>query len=639
MKSSYEKVRDFLLLQIKFITKNRKNLIITWVCLVLLWYWLYSILGKSDSTTSREISTTIKKWDIKSSIKVIWSSELVSEQTLRFTQQWKITAVYVKAWDKIKKWQLIAELDKQSVKNKIRQAELQLQNARFKLQEILDWNDKSQILQAENNLEQAKLKLETSQKTYDNLVFEKNNFIADKSTYVWSVDYSNQKTINATVLDIQNSLYDGEEILNMLDNIFWVTERYQNQNDTFEIYLSARNSSYKTETESNLLSAYNYKKTLSEFIDTNKTTMSTDKVILINWLNTSKDFYNKLYETLNSAYNALENSVSSTTFTQSTIDSYKNSVSSARSKVKSKLDAIDSAKVQISNLSDIINTENDYQQELQTKEINIRSKEIELQNQKKMMEIYKEILDDTKKWSSDLQIAMSKNDIINSQLSLEIAKDDLDKYELTAPFDGIVRKIDFKVWDNLTNDEDKYVYLENPNIIQITALLDQIDIVKVKKSQNVEIIFDSYTDTTLTWYIEDIDSTPEKTSWVTSYQVTIWVDKWNLAIYGWMSAKAYIIINEKKDILLVPNTYITEIWDKKIVKLSKNWTLKNQFISVWITDWSFTEVLWWLTEWDKIVKEITTSSANKSSSIMWWGWFPWAGWWTRPAWWFTRPWQ
>lgn len=628
MKSNYEKIKDFLLKWFKLATKNKKNLIITWVCIVLLGFGLYSIVWKSTSTTSREISTTIKKWDIKSSIKVIWSSELVSEQTLRFTQQWKITAVYVKAGDTIKKWQIIAELDKQSVKNKIRQAELQLQNSRLQLQELLEWNDKSQILQAENNLEQAKLKLETMKQTYDNLVFEKNNFTADKTTYVWSVDSSNQKIINSTVLDTQNSLYEWEEILNMLDEIFWVTERYQNQNDTFEIYLSARNTSYKTETESDLLSAYNYKKILENFINTNKTAMNTDKTLLIKWLDTSKDFYNKLYETLNSAYSSLENSVSSTTFTQTTIDSDINSISSARSKVKTKLDNIDSSKVQINNLSDIVNTENDYQQELKTKEINIASKETELKNQEKMLEIYQEILDDTKKWSSELSIAMAQNTITNAELSLEIAKDDIENYELTAPFDWTVRKIDFKLWDNLTNDEEKYVYLENPNIIQITALLDQIDIVKVKKNQNVEIIFDSYTDKTLTWYIEDIDSTPEKTSWVTSYQITIWVDKWDLAIYGWMSAKAYIIVNEKKDILLVPNTYITELGDKSFVNVSKNWSTKKQFITVGITDWSFTEVLSWLEEWDKIVKEITTSNSSeqKSSSIMWWGGFPWAWW-------------
>lgn len=633
MKSNYEKFRDFLLNQIRFITKNKKNLIITIFCIALLGYGLYSILWNSSSTTGREISTIIKKWNIKASIKVIWSSELVSEQTLRFTQQWKITAVYVKAWDTIKKWQLIAELDKQSVKNKIRQAELQLQNSRLQLQELLEWNDKSQILQAENNLEQAKLKIETMKQTYDNLVFEKNNFIANKSTYVWSVDSSNQKTINSTVLDVQNSLYEWGELLSMLDEIFWVTDRYKNQNDSFEIYLSARNSSYKTETESDLLSAYNYKKILENFINTNKTAMSTDKTLLLKGLDTSKDFYNKLYETLNSAYSALENSVSSTTFTQSTIDSYTNSISSARSKVKTKLDSVDSSKVQINNLSDIINTENDYQQELKSKEINISSKEIELKNQEKMLEIYQEILDDTRKWSSELSIAMAQNSITNAEISLEIAKDDLENYELTAPFDGIVRKIDFKVWDNLTNDEEKYVYLENPNIIQITALLDQIDIVKVKKSQTVEIIFDSYPELTLTWYIDDIDSTPEKTSWVTSYQITIWVDKWSLDIYGWMSAKAYIIINSKKDILLIPNTYITELWDKKFVNLSKDWSIKKQFISVGITDWNYTEILSWLKEWDKIVKEITTnnSSSSKSPSIMWgWG-FPWAwwGWWMR----------
>jgi hypothetical protein len=35
------------------------------------------------------------------------------------------------------------------------------------------------------------------------------------------------------------------------------------------------------------------------------------------------------------------------------------------------------------------------------------------------------------------------------------------------------------VGDNLRNDTNKYVYLENPNLVEITVRLDQIDIVNV----------------------------------------------------------------------------------------------------------------------------------------------------------------
>jgi len=40
---------------------------------------------------------------------------------------------------------------------------------------------------------------------------------------------------------------------------------------------------------------------------------------------------------------------------------------------------------------------------------------------------------------------LAKNDIAKQRLSLENTKKNLEKYQLEAPFDGVIRKIDFKV--------------------------------------------------------------------------------------------------------------------------------------------------------------------------------------------------
>lgn len=70
---------------------------------------------------------------------------------------------------------------------------------------------------------------------------------------------------------------------------------------------------------------------------------------------------------------------------------------------------------------------------------------------------------------------------MRQELDLATTKKNLDNYKLTAPFDGIVRKLDFQVGDNLTNDEQKYIYIENPDLIQVSILFDQIDIRDVTK--------------------------------------------------------------------------------------------------------------------------------------------------------------
>jgi multidrug resistance efflux pump len=50
------------------------------------------------------------------------------------------------------------------------------------------------------------------------------------------------------------------------------------------------------------------------------------------------------------------------------------------------------------------------------------------------------------------------------------------------------------VGDNLTADEQKFIYIENPNLVEISATLDQLDIVKISIGQKAKIVFDSYPD-------------------------------------------------------------------------------------------------------------------------------------------------
>ncbi|MEI8091194.1 MAG: HlyD family efflux transporter periplasmic adaptor subunit [bacterium] len=89
-----------------------------------------------------------------------------------------------------------------------------------------------------------------------------------------------------------------------------------------------------------------------------------------------------------------------------------------------------------------------------------------------------------------MQIA--QNGIRQKELALEQTKKDLEDLQIIAPFDGTLRKIDFKVGDKVTSSDEKYVYLENPNLVEVTVLLDQIDIVNVQPGMTVEVVLDSY---------------------------------------------------------------------------------------------------------------------------------------------------
>ena len=178
----------------------------------------------------------------------------------------------------------------------------------------------------------------------------------------------------------------------------------------------------------------------------------------------------------------------------------------------------------------------------------------------------------------------------------------MDNFKIKAPFDWIVRKIDFKVGDKITAADTKYVYLENPNLVEIVLLLDQIDIVKIEEWMDTEIEFDAYPGLIFKWTLSEINTTPSISAWVVSYQVKISMDKWNTKIYGWMTANVKIIAKQKDNIIKVPVTYIEKNWDKNFIT---NIDGEKIEVVLWIENNNMVEVISWLEAWDKIIKQVS----------------------------------
>jgi hypothetical protein len=47
----------------------------------------------------------------------------------------------------------------------------------------------------------------------------------------------------------------------------------------------------------------------------------------------------------------------------------------------------------------------------------------------------------------------------------------------------VLRKVDFKLWDNILTSSSAtpmYLYIENPNLVEVSASVDQLDVVKLK---------------------------------------------------------------------------------------------------------------------------------------------------------------
>lgn len=652
--------------------------------------WLIIILGinyktfyqASDDTSSSSATTTltVEKGSIKNSIEVVWEAELVDEQSLQFTKEWTITKVNFKAWDTIKKWDIIAELDSSDAYDSIDEALISLDNAKINYEQLFDEADKSQILQAQNSittaennytiakkelenlkstqsnsisslvksienskkelettkssLELAKIELETTKKEQSNSL---NNTVSNKSTTVQNIEDS-----------FKTNIVEIEKIIEQSDYIMGVTKENEEKNDYYENYLWVKNQAAKNQAISTLLEWIAlYKK-----LNTNLSSYdySWDKEKIISLLNEFINTYDKLADATDYTYKTLDSSVESVwSLSSSDIESKKSTMSSYRSTALNKVSSLNSSINTLNTLTntDLVSESNtnsiaNKEESIKTNELNIEKKINDIENSEKSLETTKESnqitieskekdleakernieiallnLEELLDWPTDEEIQKAKNSIKQAELKLESAYKNLDDYLLEAPFDWVVRKIDYMVWDNLTNDTDKYVYIENPDLLEITVMLDQIDITKVKLKQDANVIFDAFSTTTVKAKISSIDTEPVESSGVVSYKVKLILDdeSFDKKILSWMWANVEIIVESKKDVLVLKTSAITEKDWKKYVTISKNWTEKETEVVVWIAADGMSEIASWLSEWDEIIiKEYVSTTSEEEST-------------------------
>lgn len=346
-------------------------------------------------------------------------------------------------------------------------------------------------------------------------------------------------------------------------------------------------------------------------------------------LNGFKDLYKILDTTSDYTYQAVDASVAASDFTESDIENKKTLVFGYRTSVQSKLasttstintlntlsdtdlvaesnsnslqsklDSIGTSKTSIAKKqADLESARSNLELTQKSQKLALEKKEQELQTQKNnydaLVKSQKLALESKAQAITDKQnslgvnklsydelldgptaenIAKANNSIEQAQLKVKNAQENLDDYNLIAPFDGVVRKIDYMVGDNLTSDSEKYVYIENPNLLEITVNLDQVDIAKVAIDTEATVTFDAYPSIDVKAKISSIDTTPVQTSGVTTYTVTLVLDDatFDKKVLSGMTADVEIIASQKKDVLTVSTQAIITKDEKTYLNVKKN---------------------------------------------------------------------
>lgn len=649
-----------------------------------LWYVTYYLFFKqTTTTTTTTVSTTVTKGTIENVIKTTGTAQLVNEQKIRFNQAGTVTAINFKEWAEVKKGEVIAEIDKTSVYNQIQQQQIALNNAKLTLLTDEKPAEAKDILQAENSVSNTQVQIDNQklsnsqlQTEYQNKLFDAQNSITQKQADIDSKkaqlallqsqlitlqssegkslsdsDVQSQKTLTSAYTDSRKYLIDAQNYLKDVDDLFVFTTQSENyDNDSYLMFLSAKNSAAKDTVKTDYMSTkalYDQYSSLYTSIDSS--TITSDQ--LISFLQNLATLYNSITNMWKDAMISVNASIPSLpNFSQSVIDSDYSSMNSIVSQSQSSYSSIQSTIATIKTLNDptvqkqqsdntieqkksaindqqtsIDNAENDLkslQNSLDLTKQNYANQftqaDSTLKNLENTLALNQANLDYVKAGTKSEQIQKDKNSIAQQELSLENIMKNLDNYEIKAPFDGRLRQIDFKVGDNIVSDDTKYLYIDNPNIIEITADLDQIDIAKVKVGQEVKIDFDSFTTTSFTWTVTQINSSPIESSGVTSYEIKVWMDKGQYDIYSGMTAKIQIVIARKSNVLVLPSEFITtgsgSTGSGGTVSTVTDTTWKSKEVVTWLTTSTQTEIASGLSEGDRVVRYITKSTTTSSSS-------------------------
>lgn len=619
-------------------------IIITSLLLTSCWEQKEEILKKYYKTA------TVQSWSIFGSNNYIWYTDSFNNVQLAPKVWWKIISITKNVWDKVNIWEVIATLDSSEAKTwysssldvissledlKVKTSQMydsQINVMEQKIASAKTWIDiasvwvswseawksdtknitdnqiktiESQILWANTQLQTAKLQLENTKNT---LNWKENDI------------YINSKNAitNANIL--------ASNVVDFLDNLFWITWANKYKKESYDIYISARNTGLKNEIEDNF-NSISIK--LNELKNLPLTTNENIKIALEKY---NDIFSNDIRNILKNAYSAMENSVESTNFTESLINSNKTKISSFQSQNEQVILTVSwNYFIWLKWSLDSINNfekEKKWTIDLLTKQVELSEKQIETLNQtksqiasewnwqlteiqtksqiaKKQMELSQNWLNEAIAWMQALreQKSASLAEIDTQINQVASGKNDasvmIENWKIISLIKWIVTKKLNEVWNTIwawmpilvvsSDDKIKIEIQLNEDVLNKVILLDKV---KVEIEWVSEI---------KTWIITKILPVRDMITKKSSVEITLDNSKKDIKIGSF--SKVYFDIKNENNWLIIPNFAIVSKYmiPQVFVIENKKAILKN--IKIIKQNDNFSQIEWLnlneliITEW------------------------------------------
>jgi HlyD family secretion protein len=524
----------------------------------------------------------------------------------------------------VKAGDVLVKIDAKEAYRTVRDAQSSLENAKLSLAKAKEAASDTDVKKAENAINQAKdnlEKLKTSQaNAYQKALDDKANAETSLANYY-----------DSAFNEISDSFLDFPEVLDGLKAMF-----YENTIDSYRMnvdwYANQTSFSLADRYRSDLENAYNfarsdYEKALTSYRSQSR---SSDDAAVEDLLEESYQTSKSVSEAVKAADNFLRfiydylkddnlSIPSRLTSDQSLVSSYSATVQGRLSGLSTANKNIINGKKSIDNYERTINDLKVSQPiEYKAAEQSLWEKEV--------------ALTELKKGPDELDIKTYELSVRQKQDTLSRAYEDLAKYTIKAPFDGVIAKMDLEKGDSVSSGGELLTLITKQQIAEIS--LNEVDAAKVKVGQKANITFDALSDLTIVGQVIDVDSLGTVSQGVVNYAVKISLSQENDKIKPGMSVSAAIIIEFKQDVVVVPSSAIKSSGDYSYIEVPNGsvgsgeldksiaWSagISRNVVTLGLSDDSQTEIVSGLSDGDVYVlrtidlssSKTTTSSNNRS---------------------------
>lgn len=646
--------------------------------------------SQEESTDFFSTEYEVQTGEISTSLSLAGTTKFANAQKLTFVQQGKVTSVKVKVWDQVKKGQVLAsistdkldttlERNKRDLNAKKRAYEKKLKDADSGLdllkaqaeydqklleQTLLPQKQTSETETAQIAVENAKQNLKDQEKALKDLQDDyaimygtwKNAQNSDLGLSKTAIE-RNQK-FEAYVREFKIQALSLQSILDGYDRVMQETKKFLNPEDYTHVYIGADDQILRGKSVSQF---YELQKKVDVLDDlyaqySKIPVASLTEGKILEGYQVFKTIWDQLSQwgTLN--YNMVMKSVPSGKVDKTAIAGYAKTLGTD---IESEGYALKNKYMTtVAKLKEDMNSDSGSDQEsMQTKinkaKIALQDSKLKLQNaQEELMSLKTKQQIAKLTAESDLKTAKNKLDDLMDKVEiseeLQAAKDALESaqeeikttlkqyedYQIIANFDGLVTKVEMQVWDSISSSNnssstEKYIYVETPNLLQVTLDVDQIDIVKISVWMPVQVVLDALSDQTFTGVISEIDTMSESSSYKASVVFQKHSD--DQKVLGGMSASVKVTLEQATDTIIVPSPAIADnVNGEKIVRLKKWDQRVDQVVEIGISDDANTQILSGLKVGDVIkglyINDISMQNAGIGVSADWSAAIPAAGW-------------